>query len=178
MVLFSPRDYFNIDGSKCYFLSLRGVVWGCTWFSGSDLYFFCSIGVGRGSGSGIFYSGSGIFYSGSGFCCDLLGLLTSYFLELVDDVVQLVEVQWASASCVVSVMGSVLCSVWGSVSLVSFLAAVCAGSRCTGSTSVSIAGVRVWAVASVSAGFLVVFVFSPLWCVSPWWCSGSFAFVS
>ena len=36
----------------------------------------------------------------------------------------------------------------------------------------------VWAVASVSAGFLVVSVFSPLWCVSPWWCSGSFAFMS
>ena len=62
-------------------------------------------------------------------------------------------------------MGSVLCFVWGSVSVVDFLAAVCAGSRCTGSTSVSIAGVGVWAVASVSAGFLVVSVFSQV-CVS------------
>ena len=149
-----------------------------SWFSGSGFYFFCSIGVGRSSGSGIFYSGSGIFHSGSGFCCYLLGLLSSNFLELVNDVVQLVNVQWASASCLVSVMGSVLCSVWGSVSVVGFLAAVCAGSRCTGFTSVSIAGVGVWAVASVSAGFLVVSMFSPLWCVSPWWCSGSFTFVS
>ena len=95
-----------------------GYLESCSWFSGSGFYFFCSIGVGRSSGSGIFYSGSGIFHSGSGFCCYLLGLLSSNFLELVNDVVQLVNVQWASASCLVSVMGSVLCSVWGSVSVV------------------------------------------------------------